>query len=149
MGGNLTLRALVIDPRIKVAVIWAGGTASYQDLLESWHPPPGSGPPPSTTRSWRQEWIARYGTPEKNPAFWDSISPLAYLGDITAPIQIHHGTADIEVPLALSQRLVQVLRGDGKSVELYTYPGSDHNIAQGLSLAMARSVTFFDRYLKG
>jgi uncharacterized protein len=149
MGGNITLRALVIDPRIKVAVIWAGVTATYQDLLENWHPPPGSGPPPSVTRNWRQDWLARYGTPEQNPAFWNSISPMAYLADITAPIQIDHGTADIEVPLAFSQKLAAQLQTDGKSVELYTYPGSDHNIAQGFSLAMARSVTFFDRYLKG
>src|SRR6266513_25766 len=99
MGGNITLRALVNDPRIKVAVIWAGVTATYQDLLENWHPPPGSGPPPSTTRSWRQDWVARYGTPEQNPRFWNSISPMSYLADITVPIQIHHGTADVEVPL--------------------------------------------------
>jgi dipeptidyl aminopeptidase/acylaminoacyl peptidase len=149
MGGNITLRALVIDPRIKVAVIWAGVTATYQDLLENWHPPPGSGPPPSVTRNWRQDWLARYGTPEQNAAFWNSISPMAYLADITAPIQIDHGTADIEVPVAFSQKLAAQLQTQGKSVELYTYPGSDHNIAQGFSLAMARSVTFFDRYLKG
>jgi dipeptidyl aminopeptidase/acylaminoacyl peptidase len=149
MGGNLTLRALVVDPRIKVAVIWAGVTATYQDILENWHPPPGSGPPPSAQGSWRQDWIARYGTPEKNPAFWNSISPMAYLSDITAPIQIDHGTSDIEVPLAFSQKLASQLQSKGKSVEFYTYPGSDHNIAQGFSLAMARSVAFFDHYLKG
>ena len=148
LGGNVTLRALVIDPRIKVAVIWAGVTATYQDLLENWHPPPGSGPPPSTTRSWRQDWVARYGTPEQNPRFWNSISPMSYLADITVPIQIHHGTGDVEVPLAFSQKLTQQLRADGKSVELYTYPGADHNIAQGFSLAMARSIAFFDRVLK-
>lgn len=148
MGGNLTLRALVVDPRIKVAVIWAGVTASYQDILENWHPPPGSGPPPSAQGNWRQAWLAEYGTPEQNPAFWDSISPMAYLGDITAPIQVDHGTGDIEVPLAFSQKLVDQLRAKGKTVEFYTYPGSDHNIAQGFSLAMARSVAFFNRYLK-
>src|SRR5437667_1569253 len=118
MGGNITLRALVIDPRIKVAVIWAGVTATYQDLLENWHRPPGSGPPPSTTRSWRQDWVARYGRPEENPQFWNSISPMAYLADITAPIQVHHGTADVEVPLAFSQKLTQQLRADGRSGEL-------------------------------
>jgi dipeptidyl aminopeptidase/acylaminoacyl peptidase len=149
MGGNLTLRALVIDPRIKVAVIWAGVTATYQDILENWHPPPGSGPPPSAQGNWRQSWLAEYGTPEQNPGFWDSISPMAYLGDITAPIQIDHGTADVEVPLAFSQKLADQLRAKGKLVEFYTYPGSDHNIAQGFSLAMARSVAFFNRYLKG
>ncbi|TME76847.1 MAG: alpha/beta fold hydrolase [Chloroflexi bacterium] len=121
MGGNITLRALVIDPRIKVAVIWAGVTATYYDMLYN---------------------------PDQNKAFWDSISPMAYLADITAPIQIHHGTADVEVPLQFSQTLASDLKAAGKPVELYTYAGSDHNIAQGFSQAMARSVAFFDRSLK-
>ena len=149
MGGNITLRTLVIDPRIKVAVIWAGVTATYQDILFNWHPPPGSGPPPSAPGSnWRQRDLSQYGTPQQDPAYWNSIDPMAYLSDITAPIQIHHGTADTEVPLAFSQKLATQLQHEGKSVEFYTYPGSDHNIAQGFSLAMARSVAFFNQYLK-
>src|SRR2546428_12580216 len=148
LGGNVTLRALVIDPRIKVAVIWAGVTATYQDLLYNWHPPAADRPPPSFAGGARQTYLAKYGTPGQNKAFWDSISPMAYLADITAPIQIHHGTADVEVPPQFSQTLASDLKAAGKPVELYTYAGSDHNISQGFSQAMARSVAFFDRCLK-
>src|SRR3989440_5536755 len=148
MGGNITLRALVIDPRIKVAVIWAGVTATYYDMLYNWHPPAADRPPPSFAGGARQKYLAKYGTPDQNKAFWDSISPMAYLADITAPIQIHHGTADVEVPLQFSQTLASDLKAAGKPVELYTYAGSDHNISQGFSQAMARSVAFFDRTLK-
>ncbi len=74
---------------------------------------------------------------------------MAYLADITAPVQLHHGTGDSEVPLQFSQKLAQQLSADGKNAELFTYAGSDHNIAQGFSLAMTRSVAFFDRYLTG
>jgi dipeptidyl aminopeptidase/acylaminoacyl peptidase len=148
MGGNITLRALVIDPRIKVAVIWAGVTATYSDMLYNWHPPAADRPPPSFGGGARQSYLAKYGTPDQNKAFWDSISPMAYLADITAPIQIHHGTADVEVPLQFSQTLASDLKAAGKPVELYTYAGSDHNISQGFSQAMARSVAFFDRTLK-
>jgi dipeptidyl aminopeptidase/acylaminoacyl peptidase len=149
MGGNITLRALVIDPRIKVAVIWAGVTATYYDMLYNWHPPAADRPPPSFAGGARQKYLATYGTPDQNKAFWDSISPMAYLADITAPIQIHHGTGDVEVPLQFSQTLASDLRAASKPVELYTYPGADHNISQGFSQAMARSVTFFDHSLKG
>jgi len=148
MGGNITLRALVIDPRIKVAVIWAGVTATYYDMLYNWHPPAADRPPPSFAGGARQKYLAKYGTPDQNKAFWDSISPMAYLADITAPIQIHHGTADVEVPLQFSQTLASDLKAAGKPVELYTYAGSDHNISQGFSQAMARSIAFFDRSLK-
>ena len=149
MGGNITLRALVVDPRIKVAVIWAGVNATYKDLLENWHPPAADRPPPSFSGHWHEGFIARYGTPEQNPQLWDSISPMAYLADITAPIQLHHGTGDVEVPLQFSQTLAQDLQAAGKSVELYTYAGADHNISQAFTLAMARSLAFFDRSLKG
>jgi dipeptidyl aminopeptidase/acylaminoacyl peptidase len=148
MGGNITLRALVIDPRIKVAVIWAGVNATYKDLLENWHPTGGDRPPPSFAGSARQSYLGQFGTPEQNPKFWDSISPMAYLADITAPIQLHHGTGDTEVPLQFSQTLANDLHAASKPVELYTYAGADHNIAQGFSLAMSRSVAFFDRNLK-
>ncbi len=148
MGGNITLRALVIDPRIKVAVIWAGVNATYKDLLENWHPTGGDRPPPSFSGGWPGKFIDSFGTPEQNPGFWDSISPMAYLADITAPIQLHHGTGDTEVPLQFSQTLANDLQAAGKAVELYTYAGADHNISQGFSLAMARSVAFFDQSLK-
>jgi dipeptidyl aminopeptidase/acylaminoacyl peptidase len=148
MGGNITLRALVIDPRIKVAVIWAGVNATYKDLMENWHPTGGEPVAPSFGGGQRQNYLAQFGTPEQNPGFWDSISPMAYLADITAPIQLHQGTADTEVPLQFSQTLANDLRAAGKPVELYTYAGADHNIAQGFTLAMARSVAFFNRYLK-
>jgi dipeptidyl aminopeptidase/acylaminoacyl peptidase len=74
---------------------------------------------------------------------------MAYLADITGPIQLHHGTGDVEVPLQFSQTLASNLQAAGKPVELYTYPGADHNISQSFALAMSRSVAFFDRYLKG
>jgi uncharacterized protein len=149
MGGNITLRALVIDPRIKAAVIWAGVNATYKDLMENWHPVGGEPVAPSFAGGQRQSYLSQFGTPEQNPGFWDSVSPMSYLADITAPIQLDHGTADTEVPLQFSQTLAKDLHAAGKSVELYAYPGSDHNIAQGFSLAMARSVAFFDRSLKG
>ena len=148
MGGNITLRAVVIDPRIKVAVIWAGVNAKYKDLLENWHPTGGDRPPPSFSGGWPRKYTDPFGTPEQNPGFWDSISPMAYLADITAPIQLHHGTGDTEVPLQFSQTLANDLQAAGKPVELYTYAGADHNISQGFALAMARSVAFFGRYLK-
>ena len=36
----------------------------------------------------------------------------------------------------------------GGPVELYTYPGDDHNISRNLGTALSRSVAFFDKYVK-
>lgn len=151
MGGYLTLRAMVISPDIKVGVIWAGVVASYPDLLNRWRRGSGSTPTPAAAvaRGWRSDWIERFGTPEENPGFWTGISANSYLEDISGPIQLHHGTADTSVPLEFSETLYQQLQRAGQVVEFYPYEGDDHNIANFFSLAMRRTIDFFDRYLKG
>jgi dipeptidyl aminopeptidase/acylaminoacyl peptidase len=64
-------------------------------------------------------------------------------------VQLHHGTADTSVPLQFSQTLEQQIRDAGGSVELFVYPGDDHNLAANLPRALARSVAFFDAHVKG
>lgn len=80
------LRALVIDPRIKVAVIWAGVTATYKDLLENWHPPAGIGSPPSFNRDWPSGFRRRV---------WDARSEPTVLGlDLADVVPIGYHRAD-------------------------------------------------------
>ncbi|HEY0493580.1 MAG TPA: alpha/beta fold hydrolase [Candidatus Dormibacteraeota bacterium] len=147
MGGHITLRSLVVSHDIRVAAIWGGVVAPYRDLL-NWHPPPADSSPPALNRSWRQDFLSRFGTPDQNPAFWDSISPNTFLNDVTAPVQLHHSTTDEDVPVAFSQTLRQELTAVGKPVELFTYPGDNHNISSNFNTAMSRSIAFFDRALK-
>jgi dipeptidyl aminopeptidase/acylaminoacyl peptidase len=148
MGGFLTLRAMVISDTIKAGVIWSGVVGSYFDLLYNWRRPGPTPTPPPEARGWRAGWIQQYGTPEENPGFWNSISANAYLADLSGPLQLHHGTADTEVPLAFSQKLAGDIQAAGGTVEFYTYQGNDHNLAQSFDLAMSRTIKFFDSYLK-
>jgi dipeptidyl aminopeptidase/acylaminoacyl peptidase len=150
MGGYITLRAMVIRDDIKAGVIWSGVVGSYQEMLCCWRrSPSASAPTPSPGRGWRGSLSAIYGAPEENPAFWDSISANAFLNDLSGPLQLHHGTADTEVPLQFSQTLYDEVRAAGKTVEFYDYPGADHNLSQPFSLAMQRTIEFFNRYVKG
>jgi dipeptidyl aminopeptidase/acylaminoacyl peptidase len=157
LGGYITLRSMVIDDSIKAGVIWAGVVGPYPNLFvrpTATPTPEGFTPEPTTTatfpfgRRWRSELIALYGTPEENPDFWNSISSNSYLSDVSGPIQLHHGTADRSVPLAASETLYGQMLEAGKPVELYTYEGDDHNLAQSFGLAMQRTIEFFNRYLK-
>ena len=152
MGGSITLRTMVVTKDIKVGVIWAGVVASYPDLLSRWRRQPSTFQPsprtPESARRWRQELTETYGTPEENPAFWAAISPNSYIADLSGPIQLHHGTADTSVPLEFSDTLNEQIKLVGGTVEYYTYPGDDHNLAANLGTALARSVAFFDTYLK-
>jgi dipeptidyl aminopeptidase/acylaminoacyl peptidase len=70
------------------------------------------------------------------------------LNDLSGPIQLHHGTADTSVPLAFSETLFEQIERAGGVAELHVYPGADHNLAQPFSVAMQRTIEFFDTYLK-
>jgi dipeptidyl aminopeptidase/acylaminoacyl peptidase len=89
-----------------------------------------------------------YGTVDTNPEFWRSISANGYLQDLNGPIQIHHGTADADVPWEFSQMLYDEMLQANQTAELYLYEGDNHNISNSFSLAMQRTIEFFDRYLK-
>jgi dipeptidyl aminopeptidase/acylaminoacyl peptidase len=148
MGGFLTLRAMVISPTIKVGVIWAGVVGTYDDILYHWHH---FGPTPTPNPdnfNWRQAWFAQFGDPQQNPTFWDSVTSNAWLQDLSGPLQLHHSLEDSEVPVQFSESLAEQIQAAGGTVELYTYPGDDHNLANSFSLAMTRTIQFFDKYLK-
>ena len=160
LGGQLTLRAMVVAEDIKAGVIWGGVVAPYPNIFardpnrqrptrtvtETPIPPGGMGP---YGRPWRQELTDKYGTAEQNPAFWASISPNSYLADISGPVQLHHSVTDEEVPVAASETLYGEMQAAGKTVALYTYPNDNHNISKNFAAAMQRTIQFFDQYVKG
>jgi fermentation-respiration switch protein FrsA (DUF1100 family) len=149
MGGYITARAMVVRDDIKAGVIWAGVVGSYPDMLESWtrrNTVPSS--IPQRARRWRQVLVEQYGAPDENPEFWASISANNYLGDLSGPIQLHHGTNDADVPVLFSELLYNETLTAGKTAEFYIYQGDDHNLSANLSTALQRSVAFFDQYVK-
>lgn len=149
MGGHITLRAMVTTKDIKAGVIWAGVVASYTDLMYSWRRSSNSTPVPSAARGWRLGLLNEYGTPEQNPEFWDSISPSAFVSDLSGPLQLHHGTADTSVPVEFSEKLFSQVKQVGKPVEFYSYKGDNHNISVNFTTAIQRSIQFFNKYVKG
>jgi uncharacterized protein len=151
MGGNITLRDLVINKKIKAAVIWGGVVGSYDDLINNWQRRVSFQPDKqdlALRNNGKNNLIKKYGTPQQNPAFWNLIDPTYYLKDITAPVQLDVGGNDEEVPVAFSKSLKYKLSAAGKTVEYFEYPGSDHNISQVFNQAMQNSLNFFDKYLK-
>ncbi len=152
MGGNITLRCLVVSPDIKAAVIWGGVVGTYDDLMNNWQRRVSYQPPPNElvlrNRN-RSELTKRYGTPKDNPAFWHPIDPNYNLQYVNASVQLDVGLADEEVPWQFSEGLKNRLEQAGKVVEFFTYPGADHNISGfSFNLAMQNSLDFFNKYLK-
>lgn len=153
LGGNITLRDLVVRPNdVKAAVIWGGVVGSYEDLMYNWQrrvtfqPSP---PEMALRNRSRGNLIQKYGDPRTNSAFWNSVDPTHFLADIKVPIQLDAGAEDEEVPVDFSKGLYQKLKLLNKNVELFTYEGGDHNISSpNFEVAMQRSLDFFNKYVK-
>ncbi len=149
MGGQITLRSMVVNCcDIKAGVIWGGVVAPYPDIMRRWRPTPTPGAATPSFRGWRSSFIAEYGTPEENPAFWAAISPNTYVAEISGPLQLHHATGDASVPHLFSEILYAEMLAAGSAVEFYSYPGDNHNLSGNFSTAMRRTIEFFDAYLK-
>lgn len=145
MGGYITLRCMVISKEIKVGVIWGGVVAPYPDLVYNW--PGQTYETPAIANGWRTSLVATYGSPAQNPVFWDAISANSYLSDLSGPLQLHHGTGDVEVPVEFSTSLYQQLLIADMPAELYLYDNDDHNLSNSFDLAMQRTIAFFGLYL--
>ena len=81
------------------------------------------------------------------------IAPLYNLDHVTAPLQIHYGTADGKfisgTPPEWSVKLTQGLREAGKTVELYQYEEEGHSfIGEPWFEFMRRTLRFFDANVK-
>ena len=149
MGGYLTLRALILGSGARAAVIWGGVVAPHLEIFKFF-----SSRPRAVNTQYKRYALEReklyktFGSPTENPAFWNALSANTFITKPIAPIQLHHGLSDTTVPVEFSRMLTGQLKKVGSPVELYTYPRNDHNLSQSFSLAMRRSMAFFDRYLK-
>lgn len=134
MGGLVTLRSMVISQEIDAGVIWGGMVVSYWDLIERGR--------------WQTILVSIYGTEKQNPAFWASISPNSYVGDLSGPLQLHHSKTDATVPVEFSEILYEEVRAAGMPVELHLYDWDNHNLSVNFWTAMDRSIAFFDEHVK-
>lgn len=79
----------------------------------------------------------------------DLFSLTKYLSWIKAPIEIHQGTVDEEVPIWWSDELVNWLKENKIDVKYFTYPGADHNLLPGAwSNAVTTSTVFFNSFFR-
>ena len=134
MGGGIAARLMVTSPDIRAYVLFAPISADAEDNFYELSP----------------EEVARlhaaYG-PAGDPVY-RSISPLTYFSDVSAPVQLHHGTDDKDVPIGFSEKMFAALKQNGKRAEFFTYPGERHEFADAWPLAANRALQFLDRYVK-
>lgn len=164
MGGGITTKILTLESSIKAAVLYAPNSADDADLIARW----GYGcigdiyagelldtcnSADVIPESLPDEIIAAYIETAKNPELMREIAPIYHLESVSAPIQIHIGSADGDyigaTPPEWSYKLNQALIDAGKDVDLFVYEGQRHSfLGDAWLLFMNRAVEFFDANLK-
>ena len=142
MGGAVTLNALVAKPGlVKAGVVFASVSSRFLDNFDRW------------TRAERPEAAAafteRFGTPAEEPGFYDGLSARRYFDRITAPVLLHHGTADDTCPIAWSRTTQSLLREAGVRSRLDVYDGEQHAFGPQWPESMRLTVAFLRRELRG
>ena len=141
MGGAVTLNALVAKPGlVKAGVVFASVSSRFVDNFDRW------------TRRERPEAAAaftdEFGTPAEAPGFYRGLSARRYFDRITAPVLLHHGTADDTCPIAWSRTTQSMLREAGVRSRLDVYDGEHHAFGPQWPESMRRTVAFLRRELR-
>jgi dipeptidyl aminopeptidase/acylaminoacyl peptidase len=138
-GGYMTLMALTRTPEV-----WAGGVERYgmPDLVMDF----------MLTRKGMRDWYeAEMGNPKTDAALFRERSPLAYLGDVKAPLIVFQGANDANVPKAESDLLVAVLKEQRKDFAYVVYDDEGHGFVRRKNVLdyYRRTSAFFVKHLKG
>lgn len=137
-GGQIALSLLEITKHSYPTTLWAPVTIKFPDsILQYIDELPDKG-------MYLKGKLSRFK--DRYDASWYSID--TYMSDISAPMQLHQGKADEEVPEAWSTSFYDRIKSMGKSITYYTYEKENHNFNNGSAdTALKRDLTFFARYL--
>jgi dipeptidyl aminopeptidase/acylaminoacyl peptidase len=136
MGGSISIRVMAVSPDVRAVVLYGSMSGDEQKNFERIATYFQTGTRGREELSFPADLIQR-------------ISPINYLDRVEAAVSIHHGKADVDVPLAWSLDLCNRLKKLGKSVECFTYPGEPHTFyGNGDSLLIQRMIDFYKRQLR-
>ncbi len=139
MGGGVVLKALEMAPGlVDAGVVFASVSSDEADNYEQF-----SGPSPY----W--DYVRdRWGSPERNPDFWEGISADQHFDRVTEPVLMHHGAVDTTCPPRWARHTARAMQAAGVDVALRWYEGEGHTFGDAaLTRAMRRTVSFLDRQL--
>jgi dienelactone hydrolase len=163
MGGGVATKVLVVDSRVKAAVLYAPNSADDADIIGRWGPGclPGQSeaagdkcnPAEVISSDLPMEIVSAYLETATNPQLLRQVAPLYHLEQVTAPVQIHIGTADgagaAETPPEWSEKLYEALQAAEKEVTYYVYPNQGHFFSgESWALLLERALNLFDKQLR-
>ncbi len=136
-GGHIALSVLAITGKPYPTVLWA----------------PVSKPFPYSILFYTDEYEDRGKLLRKMLSRFETeydvnlFSPDRYYKNIKAPLSLHQGTADVEVPVSWSEELVEILTGYKINIQYTEYAQADHNLQPGWESALQNSIRFYQTLL--
>ncbi len=138
-GGFMTLMAIGKTPDIWAAAVDLYGIINWSTMLKSSDP------------SLNEYLKAILGNPEENRKVYEEDSPITYIRSEKAPLLVLQGDNDPRVPKEEAQQVVDILRKEGRVVDVHYYPNEGHGFVKRENQidSIRRTIAWFDQYLKG
>jgi len=138
-GGFMTLMAIGKAPDIWRAAVEEYGIISWSSMLKSSDP-------------LLDEYLkALLGNPEENRKIYEADSPITYIRNEKAPLLVLQGDNDPRVPREEAEQVVQILKKEGRTVDVHYYANEGHGFVKRENQidAIRRTIAWFDEYLMG
>jgi dipeptidyl aminopeptidase/acylaminoacyl peptidase len=138
-GGFMTLMAIGKTPDIWAAAVELFGIIDWLTLLKHEDP---------ELQEYEKSLL---GDPDKDRKVYEAASPIKYIHNAKAPLLVLQGDNDPRVPKEESQQVVDLLKKDGKTVDVHYYPNEGHGFLKRENQidSSRRMIDWFDKYLKG
>ena len=138
-GGFMTLMAIGKAPDIWSAAVELYGIINWSTMLKSSDP------------SLNEYLKALLGNPEENRKIYEADSPITYIRNEKAAVLVLQGANDPRVPKEEAQQVVDILKKEGRVVDVHYYPNEGHGFVKRENQidSMRRTVAWFDHYLVG
>jgi len=137
-GGYMTLMAVGKTPDVWAAGVELFGIINWFTMLQH-------------EDALLQEYEkSLMGDPEKDRKVYEAASPIMYLHNAKAPLLVLQGDNDPRVPKEEAQQVVDLLKKDGKTVDVHYYPNEGHGFEKRENRidSIRLTVEWFDMYLK-
>lgn len=138
-GGFMTLMAVGKTPDLWAAAVELYGIINWNSMLKSSDP------------SLNEYLKGLLGDPASNRKIYDDDSPITYIRDEKAPLLVLQGDNDPRVPKEEAQQVVDILRKEGRTVDVHYYANEGHGFAKRENQidSIRRTISWFDQYLMG
>ena len=137
-GGYMTLMAIGKTPEMWAAAVEQYGIINWLTMLEH------------EDASLQQYEKSLLGDPDKDRKIYEDDSPLKYIRNEKAPLLVLQGENDPRVPKEEAEQVVEILKQEGRTVDVHYYPDEGHGFAKREHQidALKRTTEWFDKYLK-